>query len=103
MDKEQIRRFRKQLLGWYRQHRRDLPWRQTKDPYRIWVSEVMLQQTRVETVVAYYLRFVKQFPDLSALVRADLQDVLPIIDVFGRVEGLDAHACSARIRFDRSR
>ena len=76
MKPQQIRTFRIQLLNWYRRNRRDLPWRQTKDPYRIWVSEVMLQQTRVETVVAYYLRFVQQFPDPASLARADLEDVL---------------------------
>ena len=76
MDKEQIRTFRKQLLDWYRKNRRDLPWRETRDPYRIWVSEVMLQQTRVDTVVSYFQRFVKKFPDLPSLAQSDLQDVL---------------------------
>ena len=76
MNKEQIRNFRKRLLDWYRQHQRDLPWRRTKQPYRIWLSEVMLQQTRVETVVPYYQRFLQRFPDLPSLANADLQEVL---------------------------
>ena len=50
------------LLAWYETHRRDLPWRQTRDPYRIWISEVILQQTRVAQGLAYYLRFTERFP-----------------------------------------
>ncbi len=53
------------LLAWYKKNKRDLPWRKTRDPYRIWVSEIMLQQTRVETVIPYYERFLKRFPDVS--------------------------------------
>ncbi|MEZ4704392.1 MAG: hypothetical protein R3A11_04260 [Bdellovibrionota bacterium] len=49
--------FQKALVDWYRSHKRPLPWRQSKDPYQIWISEVMLQQTRVETVIPYYERF----------------------------------------------
>ncbi len=64
------------ILDWYPRNRRDLPWRQTRDPYSIWVSEIMLQQTRVDTAVPYYLRFVKRFPTVEALARADLQEVL---------------------------
>ncbi|MDO5326144.1 MAG: A/G-specific adenine glycosylase [Clostridia bacterium] len=64
------------LLAWYDQHRRILPFRGTKDPYRIWVSEIMLQQTRTETVGAYYERFLKRFPDVFALAEAPEQDVL---------------------------
>ena len=52
------------LLEWYRTNKRDLPWRRTKDPYRIWVAEIMLQQTRVDTVIPYYERFLKKFPDV---------------------------------------
>ncbi len=64
------------LLRWYARARRDLPWRRTRDPYRIWVSEIMLQQTRVETVIPYYRRFLRRFPSLRALSRARHQDVL---------------------------
>jgi A/G-specific adenine glycosylase len=68
--------LRARLLAWYRAHRRDLPWRRTRDPYAIWISEAMLQQTRVETVVPYYERFLGRFPDVAALARADLEEVL---------------------------
>jgi A/G-specific adenine glycosylase len=68
--------FQKQLLGWFRQFQRDLPWRQTKDPYRIWLSEIMLQQTRVAAVIPYYERFLKRFPDVQALAKAPGEEVL---------------------------
>ena len=64
------------LLRWFHRHARDLPWRRTKDPYRIWVSEVMLQQTRVDTVLDYYHRFLEQFPTLEDLANAPLEAVL---------------------------
>ncbi|HKE11901.1 MAG TPA: A/G-specific adenine glycosylase [Myxococcota bacterium] len=63
------------LLPWYRAHRRDLPWRRTRDPYAIWISEAMLQQTRVETVIPYYERFLRRFPDVATLARAPLEEV----------------------------
>jgi A/G-specific adenine glycosylase len=68
--------FRKQLLGWFRQFQRDLPWRRTKDPYRIWLSEIMLQQTRVAAVIPYYERFLERFPDVRALAEAPPDEVL---------------------------
>jgi A/G-specific adenine glycosylase len=71
-----LRAFRQRLLDWYRQHRRDLPWRATDDPYAIWVSEIMLQQTQVATVLDYYPRFLQRFPDIRALAMADEQAVL---------------------------
>jgi A/G-specific adenine glycosylase len=64
------------LLAWYDAHRRDLPWRRDRDPYRVWVSEIMLQQTRVETVLPYYARFLERFPDVRALAAAPLDDLL---------------------------
>jgi len=68
--------FRKQLLAWFRQFQHDLPWRRTKDPYRIWVSEIMLQQTRVAAVIPYYERFLARFPDVRALAEAPQEEVL---------------------------
>ena len=68
--------FRKQLLAWFRQFQRDLPWRRTKDPYRIWISEIMLQQTRVAAVIPYYERFLARFPDVRALAEAPQEEVL---------------------------
>lgn len=64
------------LLRWFDEHRRDLPWRRTRDPYAVWVSEVMLQQTRVETALPYYERFVARYPDVGALAAAPLEEVL---------------------------
>ncbi|MCZ6807586.1 MAG: A/G-specific adenine glycosylase [Deltaproteobacteria bacterium] len=68
--------IRKKLLTWYDREGRDLPWRRTRDPYAIWVSEVMLQQTRVDTVIPYYERFLSSFPTAGALAEADEDAVL---------------------------
>ena len=68
--------LRRALLRWYRRHRRPLPWRSTRDPYRIWLSEVMLQQTRIATVTPYYHAFLERFPTLDSLARARPADVL---------------------------
>lgn len=68
--------FARILRTWYACHQRDLPWRQTTDPYRIWVSEIILQQTRVEQGMDYYLRFVARFPDIRSLADADEREVL---------------------------
>jgi A/G-specific adenine glycosylase len=72
----ELSRFRKQLLGWFRQFQRDLPWRRTKNPYRIWLSEIMLQQTRVAAVIPYYDRFLERFPEVRALASASQEEVL---------------------------
>ena len=77
-SKLDIPRFQKNLLRWYRKHKRDLPWRQTNDPYKIWISEIMLQQTTVAAVVAYYHRFLKRFPDLRSLAEATEEEVLAL-------------------------
>jgi len=71
-----LARLRSALLTWYRRHRRRLPWRETRDPYRIWVSEILLQQTQVATATPYYARFLTRFPSVRALARAPLDDVL---------------------------
>jgi A/G-specific adenine glycosylase len=68
--------LRRPLLSWYRRHRRDLPWRRTTNPYAIWVSEVMLQQTTVKAVRPYYEAFLARFPDVRALAQAPEEDVL---------------------------
>jgi A/G-specific adenine glycosylase len=64
------------LLAWFRRESRDLPWRRTNDPYAIWVSEIMLQQTQIATVIPYYERWMKRFPTLRSLARASLDEVL---------------------------
>jgi len=69
---------RRRLLAWYRRRRRDLPWRGTRDPYAVWVSEIMLQQTRVAAVIPYYERFLMRFPDVTALARARIDSVLAL-------------------------
>ncbi|OGH55739.1 MAG: A/G-specific adenine glycosylase [Candidatus Lindowbacteria bacterium RIFCSPLOWO2_12_FULL_62_27] len=75
--------FRRALLGWYRRHRRDLPWRRTRDPYRILVSEIMLQQTQAVTVVPYYERFLKAFPTVQALARARREKLMKLWEGLG--------------------
>lgn len=76
-ETEKIKIFlRRKLLTWYKRNRRILPWRETSDPYRIWISEIMLQQTQVDTVIPYYDRFLKAFPTVFSLARASMQDVL---------------------------
>jgi A/G-specific adenine glycosylase len=72
------RRLRHLLLAWYGRAKRDLPWRKTKDPYRIWVSEIMLQQTRVASVLPYYARFLRRFPDFRALAAAPEPELLAL-------------------------
>ena len=76
IDSRLRRRFNRRLLTWFHKHRRDLPWRQNRDPYHIWVSEVMLQQTQAATVVRYFEPFLKQFPTVEALAAATEQEVL---------------------------
>ncbi|MBF0780783.1 MULTISPECIES: A/G-specific adenine glycosylase [unclassified Granulicatella] len=74
-DEEKIKRFRTTLLNWYDTHKRDLPWRRTNNPYAIWVSEIMLQQTQVITVIPYYKKFMATFPSIQDLANAP-EDVL---------------------------
>jgi len=68
--------FSKKLLKWHRSHARPHPWKNTSDPYKIWISEIILQQTRVETGTAYYLKFIRKFPTVSDLSQASLKEVL---------------------------
>src|SRR5690606_23636229 len=67
----------------YRRHQRDLPWRKTRDPYAIWLSEIMLQQTQVATVIGYFERFLKRFPTLAHLAEADAAEVLRLWEGLG--------------------
>src|SRR5690242_14079006 len=68
--------MRRELLDWYNRNKRDLPWRRTQDPYAIWISEIMLQQTRVAAVIAHYTRFLKRFPNVHKLAAARESSVL---------------------------
>ncbi|MBI3270295.1 MAG: A/G-specific adenine glycosylase [Planctomycetes bacterium] len=83
------------LTSWYRASHRDLPWRRTREPYRVWISEVMLQQTRVETVIPYFERFLARFPTVEALDAAPLEDVLKAwegLGYYSRARNLHAAA-----------
>ncbi len=82
-DRRWKQSIRRRLLAWFRRHARLLPWRGTRDPYRVWVSEIMLQQTQVATVVPYFERFVARFPDIASLAAADEQDVLRLWEGLG--------------------
>ena len=75
-EEEKILSFRQKLLAWYDENKRDLPWRRSNNPYHIWVSEIMLQQTRVDTVIPYYERFLDWFPTVEALANAPEQRLL---------------------------
>ena len=75
--------FQEQLLQWYHDNKRDLPWRLTSDPYQIWLSEIMLQQTQVKTVISYFIRFIKKYPDVYALAKAKEEEVLKLWEGLG--------------------
>jgi len=84
-------RLQKKLLAWYQNNKRELPWRQTKDPYEIWISEVMLQQTTSKAVIPYYKNFLKKFPKLSHLAKADKKEVFSVwagLGYYRRAENL---------------
>jgi A/G-specific adenine glycosylase len=93
-----VKRVRPKLLRWYVRERRDLPWRRTRDPYAIWISETMLQQTRVEAVIPYYERFLARFPDVGALASADVEAVYELwagLGYYSRARNL--HAAARRV------
>jgi A/G-specific adenine glycosylase len=76
-------RLRRRLLAWYARHARNLPWRETRDPYHVWISEIMLQQTQVTTVESYFVRFVTTFPTLHDLAKANEEEVLRLWEGLG--------------------
>jgi A/G-specific adenine glycosylase len=93
--------IQERLLAWSRTHRRDLPWRGERDPYRIWVSEVMLQQTQVKTVIPYYHRFLSRFPILHSLAEADLDEVLKAWEGLGYyARARNLHQAARRVMKD---
>ena len=91
--------FAKRLVDWQRVHgRHDLPWQNTRDPYRVWLSEIMLQQTQVVTVMGYYQRFLTAFPHVQALAAAHLDQVLGLwsgLGYYSRARNL--HACAQQV------
>ena len=95
--------FRQNLLQWFDQNARDLPWRQTRDPYAIWVSETMLQQTRVAVVIDYYTRFMSRFPTLQSLAQAEESEVLALWSGLGYYRRARALHESAQSRHGRAR
>lgn len=91
--------FAARVVGWQRTHgRRGLPWQDTRDPYRVWLSEIMLQQTQVATVLDYFPRFLRRFPDVKALAKASLDDVLALwsgLGYYSRARNL--HRCAVAV------
>ncbi|MGA9142277.1 MAG: hypothetical protein WB007_00820, partial [Candidatus Acidiferrales bacterium] len=90
-----LRTFQSRLLAWFRAHRRDLPWRASRDPYRIWVAEIMLQQTRIAAVIPYYEKFLRRFPNVASLARARQPEVLKFwsgLGYYSRARNLHAAA-----------
>ena len=95
--------FAERVIGWQRGHgRSDLPWQKTRDAYRIWLSEIMLQQTQVATVIPYYERFLARFPSVAALAAAPIDDVLALwsgLGYYARARNLHRAACDVAQRF----
>ena len=90
--------FSERILHWYHHHKRTLPWRETDDPYKIWISEIMLQQTRVDTVIPYYERFLARFPTVFELADADQQQVLKSWEGLGYYSrGRNLHHASKKV------
>jgi A/G-specific adenine glycosylase len=92
------RYFSEKVVEWYMDHKRDLPWRTTKDPYKIWLSEIILQQTRVNQGLPYYLRFIERFPDVFSLAAASEQEILRIwqgLGYYSRARNL--HKCAKEV------
>ena len=91
-------KFSEKLLLWYTENKRDLPWRYTKDPYKIWLSEIILQQTRVAQGLPYYLKFIERFPTVFSLAKAKEQEVLRLwqgLGYYSRARNL--HHCAKEV------
>ncbi|HKZ38641.1 MAG TPA: hypothetical protein VJ184_13365, partial [Chryseolinea sp.] len=92
------RYFSDKVVEWYNLNKRDLPWRDTKDPYKVWLSEIILQQTRVNQGLPYYLRFIEKFPNLHALASASEQDVLRLWQGLGYyTRARNLHKCAKQV------
>lgn len=100
-DRKRVATIQSALLAWYKAHQRDLPWRRTTDPYAILVAEVMLQQTQVATALSYYERFIARFPNVEALARASLDEVLKVWEGLGYyVRARNLHQAAKQILED---
>ncbi|MFO0435663.1 MAG: A/G-specific adenine glycosylase, partial [Sphingobacteriaceae bacterium] len=94
--------FGNTLIKWYKIHKRDLPWRETKDPYKIWLSEIILQQTRVEQGTAYYEKFTEKYPTIENLATAPEKEVMKLwegLGYYARCKNL--HATAKIIAFEK--
>ncbi len=100
-NQAKIRRFRRSLLEWYEEEKRTLPWRSDPDPYKVWISEIMLQQTQVRTVLPYYERFIARFPNVQSLAAASEDEVLGAwagLGYYARARNL--HRAARRIAYE---
>ena len=94
-QEERLEQLVKPLLQWFNRNKRDLPWRQEPTPYHIWISEIMLQQTRVEAVIPYYNRFLERLPDIPALARVEEEELMKLwqgLGYYNRARNLKAAA-----------
>lgn len=82
-EKELMKKMRMPIIKWYQQNKRELPWRKEKEPYHIWLSEIMLQQTRIEAVKQYYKRFLEQLPTIQDLAEVEEQELLKLWEGLG--------------------
>ena len=102
-EEDKILSFRQKLLDWYDENKRDLPWRRSKNPYHIWVSEIMLQQTRVDTVIPYYERFLDWFPTVESLANAPEERLLKAwegLGYYSRVRNMQTAAQQIMSEFE---
>ena len=99
----QIEHLQQQVRNWYAEHQRVLPWRETRDPYRIWLSEIMLQQTTIAAVRPYYDRFLQRFPEVQTLAAAEEADVLRLWEGLGYYSrARNIHKTAQQIVADRN-
>ncbi|MBN2365560.1 MAG: A/G-specific adenine glycosylase [Calditrichaeota bacterium] len=101
LKSDQINKFQENLVDWFRQSKRELPWRKTRHPYYVWISEVMLQQTQVKKVIPYYEQFIVKFPDIESLAAASLDEVLKSWELLGYYARARNLHKSARIIMNR--
>ncbi|QCJ41560.1 A/G-specific adenine glycosylase [Bacillus sp. S3] len=102
-DKININAFQHDLISWFKQEQRDLPWRKDQDPYKVWVSEIMLQQTRVDTVIPYFNRFIEWFPTIDDLAEAEEDKVLKAwegLGYYSRVRNLQSAVKEVREKYN---
>lgn len=103
--REEMNDFSRAIIEWYHEHKRDLPWRESSDPYLIWISEIILQQTRVAQGYDYYVRFIERFPDVETLAAADEDEVMKYwqgLGYYSRARNLHAAAQSMKGVFPKS-